>query len=284
MSKEWGVADLHAHSLFSDGTDEPAEVVRRAKAAGLDALALTDHDVIDGLPEAQAAAGEIGLELIPGIEISCMDGERQEVHLLAYWIDARDAALRSTLHQQQESRRRRLDAIILRLAEHGVTVTREEILAIADRGSVGRPHIARALLARGAVQSVEEAFQRFLADDAPCYVKSSELSSAEAIRLVRQAGGVPVVAHPAFLRDDTAIERLYAQGLAGVEAYHGRHSPSVAERYAARAQSLGLLVTGGSDYHGANKKKEGATLGSVKLPYQHVEALRAWKHAHTSAI
>ena len=273
------VADLHTHSLFSDGSDAPAEVVRRAHAAGLDAIALTDHDTLDGLPDAAAAAAACGLEVIPGIEISCTDGAH-EIHLLAYWIDPAHAALRGTLQRQQAGRLRRLDAMLARLGEHGAVITREQVLAQAGHGSVGRPHVARALMAAGIVRSLEEAFKRFLGDRAPCFVRSSELASAEAIRLVRDAGGVPVLAHPTYLYDDTAIERLVGEGVAGIEAYHSSHTPSVAERYAQLAGRLGVLVTGGSDYHGANKD-EGTALGRVRLPYRFVEALQTWRLQHS---
>ena len=273
------VADLHSHSCYSDGSDEPAALVRLAHAAGLHALALTDHDTVAGLAEAQVASAACGLELIPGIELSCTDGVH-DIHLLAFWLDAENAELLAALRSRHAQRLQRLDAIIARLGERGIVLTREAVLQQAGRGSIGRPHIAKALIQHGAVATMEEAFRRFLGDDAPCYVQNNELSSAEAIRLVRQAGGVPVVAHPVYLRDDTVIERLCAEGLAGVEAFHGSHAPSTAQRYVALARRLGLLVSGGSDYHGTNKT-EGVPLGGARLPYEHVEALRVWKAAHT---
>lgn len=275
------VADLHSHSRYSDGSDEPAALVQSAARAGLDALALTDHDTLAGLASARAAAAACGLELIPGIEMSSADGAH-DIHLLGYWVDEGDAALQAVLQQRHAQRLERLDLILARLAEHGILLTREAVLQQAGRGSLGRPHIARALIAQGAVATMEEAFQRFLGDDAPCYVQHNELSSAEAIRLIRGAGGVPVLAHPAYVRDDAVIERLGAAGLAGVEAYHGSHTPATAQRYAALAARLGLLVTGGSDYHGAHKT-DGAPLGGVRLPYERVEALQAWRAAHTTA-
>ena len=276
------VADLHSHSLCSDGSDTPAALVRLARGAGLNALALTDHDTVAGLAEARAEAAACGLELIPGIELSCTDGTH-DIHLLAYWVDTGNAELLAALRHRQAQRLQRLDAVIARLGERGITITREMVLQIAGGASVGRPHIARALIQQGAVATVDEAFKRFLGDDAPCYVQNNELSSAEAIGLIRRSGGVPVVAHPVYLRDDTVIERLCAEGLAGVEAFHGSHAPSVAQRYVALAGRLGLLVAGGSDYHGAHKP-EGAPLGGVRLPYEHVEALRAWKDTHSTSV
>ena len=273
-------ADLHTHSLYSDGRESPSALMQMARAAGLDAIALTDHDSIEGIAEAAAAAQTVDVELIPGIELSCTDGSH-DIHLLAYWIDVQHPALLATLQAQQDSRRQRLDAIIARLAQHGVTISRDDILQMARGVSVGRPHVARALVARGAVSTVDEAFVRYLGDRAPCYVPSTALSSAEAIALIRQVGGVPVLAHPLYLRDDTVIERLCDQGLVGLEAYHGSHTTTMAQRYEQIATRLGLLVTGGSDYHGA-PKDEGTPLGAVKLPYQHVEALRTWRAQHTS--
>lgn len=273
------IADLHSHSACSDGSDEPAALVQLARRAGLDALALTDHDTLAGLAEARAAAEACGLELIPGIEMSSSDGAH-DIHLLGYWVDEGDAALLATLQKRQAQRLERLDLIIARLGEQGVALAREAVLQQAGRGSLGRPHIARALIRQETVATMEEAFKRFLGDDAPCYVQHNELSTTEAIRLIRAAGGVPVMAHPAYVRDDAVIERLCAEGLAGIEAYHGSHAPATAQRYVELAGRLGLLVSGGSDYHGAHKT-EGATLGGVQLPYQHVEALRAWQATHT---
>jgi 3',5'-nucleoside bisphosphate phosphatase len=245
--------DLHVHSNASDGTDPPAEVIRRAEAAGLDVLALTDHDTQAGLAEARAALPE-GLTLIPGMELSCqLDG--RSVHLLAYLFDQEDPALRAETSQIRDDRTYRARAMVDRMRELGADVTWEQVAAIAGGAVVGRPHLARALAASGAVATPADAFTAdWIADGGRAFVDRYAPDLARAVGLVNAAGGVPVLAHPrspGYEIPDEVIVRLAGAGLGGIEVFHFDHDQSQRVRLAQLARSLNLIMTGGSDDHGA---------------------------------
>jgi predicted metal-dependent phosphoesterase TrpH len=255
--------DLHTHSAASDGTDAPGEIAAAARAAGLDVIALTDHDTTAGLAAAIAAAPP-GLTVLPGIELSCTwsAGEASpsgiSLHLLGYLIDPDAPELAATNARLRESRVDRGRLIAERLAAGGLPVRWERVRELAGGGSVGRPHLARALVEAGVVDSVDAAFRRYLHDSSPYYVGKAELDAVEAVRLVRRIGGVPVFAHPLARRrgrvvDDAAIAELAAAGLAGIEVDHPDHVPADRAHLRGLAAELGLLVTGSSDYHGRNK-------------------------------
>ena len=253
--------DLHAHSTASDGTDAPAELVRRAAEAGLDVVALTDHDGAGGWAEALEALPP-GLTLVRGMEISCVaqvDGRAVSLHLLAYLLDPDDPALSAELAALRESRLGRGEAMVRRLADAGHPVTWEQVTRLAGGGSVGRPHVARALVEAGVLESVSAAFTpEWLADHGRFWVPKAELDPARAVRLVTGAGGVAVFAHPlassrgAIVGEDV-IEAMAAAGLAGLEADHPDHPPEARRRAREIAARLDLVVTGASDYHGSNK-------------------------------
>lgn len=270
-------ADLHLHTCYSDGTDRPRRVVELAREAGLAAIAITDHDILDGYPEAHAAAEESGLELIPGLEMSA-SSNGQEVHVLGFFVDLHHVGFQHVLTDQRTRRIARIREMVARLQQLGLPVTEEEVFAIAKEGAVGRPHVAQAMMQRGYVSTVKEAFDRYIGADKPAYIAGSPLLPREAIAAIREAGGIPVLAHPVFLKDDGFIEQLYREGLVGLEVYHSSHTPDVVQRYEQLAERLGLLKTGGSDYHGLSK--EGAPVGSVAVPYALVETLKQWKRAH----
>jgi len=246
-------ADLHVHSSASDGTDPPAEVMRRAARAGLDVVALTDHDTVAGHAEARQAAGS--LTLLPGMELSCrLDG--RSLHLLAYVFDAGQPELAAELSRIRDDRVLRARAMVDRLAALGVDIGWDQVAAIAGPAVVGRPHIARAMAASGAIASPREAFTRdWIADGGRAYVGRYALDPARAIALVRAAGGVAVVAHPRAGRDtlvsDEQIAGLAAAGLAGLEVFHPDQSGTERARLLALAHDLGLVATGGSDDHGS---------------------------------
>ncbi|EGX56114.1 hypothetical protein SZN_29505 [Streptomyces zinciresistens K42] len=249
--------DLHTHSTASDGTDSPAALVRGAAAAGLDVVAITDHDTTRGYAEAIAALPE-GLTLVTGAELSCrLDGV--SMHLLAYLFDPEEPALLAERELVRDDRVPRARAMVARLAALGVPVTWEQVLRIAGDGSVGRPHVASALVELGVVPTVGDAFtEDWLADGGRAYVPKHETDPFEAVRLVKAAGGVTVFAHPAASKrgrtvPDSAIAALAAAGLDGIEADHMDHDADTRARLRALAGDLGLLATGSSDYHGSRK-------------------------------
>ena len=249
--------DLHTHSSASDGTERPAELMRAAAAAGLDVVALTDHDTTRGWSEAEEALPS-GLRLVRGAEISCVyDGI--SLHLLAYLFDPSHAELAAEMSMALDDRVPRAKAIVAKLAAAGHPVTWELVLdQLQDGATVGRPHIADTLVAAGVVADRNEAFTTLLHDDGPFFVGHYYVDALRAVELVRAAGGVPVFAHPAAATrgttvGDDAIRAMAAAGLAGLEVEHRDHAPADRERLRALAGELGLLVTGASDYHGAGK-------------------------------
>jgi predicted metal-dependent phosphoesterase TrpH len=245
--------DLHVHSNASDGTDAPAEVVRRARAAGLDVMALTDHDTQAGLAAAREAVGD-DLTLVPGMELSCLlDG--RSVHLLGYLFDPDDRALKAETEQIRDDRAYRAKGMVAKARELGADVTWDQVAAIADGAVIGRPHIARALAAAGVVETPADAFTAdWIADGGRAYVDRYAVDLARGISLVRAAGGVPVLAHPrspGYEIADEVIAGLVDAGLCGLEVFHPDHDLRERDRLTELARSLGLIITGGSDDHGS---------------------------------
>lgn len=251
--------DLHTHSAVSDGTDAPAVLVANAARAGLGAVALTDHDTFDGLAEAMDAGARLGVEVLGGLEFSTRLAGRS-VHLLGYGPDPDDAALNAELARVRDGRDGRVPAMVARLATLGFPLELDEVLAQARGASVGRPHVADALIARGYVRDRDEAFTHWLYDGGPAYVDRYATPLVEAIALVKAAGGVAVIAHPwsrgaeAALTPDVLAE-LTAAGLDGIEVDHPDHGRDERAALAALARRLGLLATGSSDHHGTGKTR-----------------------------
>lgn len=264
--------DLHLHTTHSDGSCTPTEVVELAHRAGVTALAITDHDITTGIADAIAAGERHGIEIIPGVEISSIMGS-SELHILGYFLDWQDADLNERFKSLRDSRHRRNPQIVERLQRLGIEITYDEVRALAGSDSVGRPHIARVLINKGVVTSAKEAFDRFLADGKPAYVPRELPSPAEAIQWIKAARGLAVLAHPTWVRltDQPLIElvrRLKADGLDGVEVYYSTHAARQTREYLSLAQQLGLLVTGGSDFHGLTKPdiEVGIGKGSLHIP------------------
>ena len=265
------VADLHLHTCYSDGTFTPAELVREAHTRGLSTIAVTDHDTVDSVPEAAATARALGVELIPGIELSTQTGQ-EDIHLLGYFVDLADQTFRAWLDALKVARLERLKRMVERLQSVGIAITVDDVLAIAGPGTVGRLHVARALVTRGAVSDTNQAFDKYLGTHKPAYIADCHPSPEEGIRRLRAARGLPVLAHPVYLKDEALITTLAQCGLAGLEVYHAKHDAGQQMKYAQIAQREGLVMTGGSDCHGMAKGQP--LIGTVKLPYTYVESLK----------
>lgn len=249
--------DLHLHTTHSDGSLRPSDVLTLAKQANVSALAITDHDITTGIPEAMATGETLGIEVIPGVEISSFDG-KSELHILGYCVRWQDAAFNQRLATLRESRHRRNPLIIERLREAGLDVNYEEVRALAGTESVGRPHIAQLLMQKKYVSSAKEAFDRYLAEGRPAYVARELPTPAEAISWIREAKGVAVLAHPTWVKESgeglrTCVTTLKEAGLGGIEVHYSTHSKSQTAGYLDLAHRLDLLITGGSDFHGLTK-------------------------------
>jgi predicted metal-dependent phosphoesterase TrpH len=268
-------ADLHLHTTFSDGTETPERVLEMVQQAGLSAVAITDHDTVEGMARSAAAAAARRIELIPGIEMSSCSRQGIEVHLLGFLFDREHPLLTRHLAEQKARRVERVHEMVKRLQRVGVTIQAEEVLQLAGEGTVGRPHVARVLLKHGYVSSFSEAFSRYIGTNNPGFVPGSTLSPAHVLGVIRAAGGIPVLAHPIYLKCDPLIDELAQEGLLGLEVYHACHPPETVRHYEQIADRLKLLKTGGSDFHG--DAKEGQPVGSVKIPYTLVDALKQWK-------
>ena len=247
--------DLHAHTIFSDGTFTPAELVELALERGLTTLAVTDHDSTEGLSEAFQAADETGLEIVPGTELSTVwDG--QGVHVLAYWPDLEHREFQAELRRLRDDRFTRGERMVERLRELGHPVTFERVREIAGGGNIGRPHVARALVEAGVIGETDDAFTReLIGSGGRAYVEKHALEPLVALELIKRAGAVAVIAHPGLWREglgvsDELIEELAASGLDGIEAAHTDHTPEMESRYRDMARRLGLVATGSSDCHG----------------------------------
>lgn len=250
------VIDLHLHSTGSDGTEAPAALVRRAAGAGIDTLALTDHDSVRGLAEAREACRAAGIGFVPGIELSVGVG-RDEIHLLGYGINPRGRSLQRTLELLAGERADRMERMVGRLRKAGIGIALDDVRAVAPSGLLGRLHLARALVARGLAGDHDEVFRRWIGAGGPAYVPRSLLSLRDAIDLVREAGGVAVLAHPGLTRRDELIEYLVRLGVRGLEVFHPRHDFVAVSRYRKTCARFDLFMTGGSDSHGNDDVERG---------------------------
>lgn len=269
--------DLHTHSNRSDGTFEPAEVVRLAAERALDVVALTDHDTTDGLAEALATGSVVGVEVVPGVEFSAeFDGN--SVHVLCYWMDPQDTALQLELRRLREDRFRRGELMVGKLQDLGLPVAFQRVRAIAGDATIVRPHIAQAMAEAGVVATEKEAFERYIGDGGPAHVAKHALDPVNAVALIDGAGGVCALAHPGMWGDQSSvpvelIERMAAAGMRGLEVDHPDHTPEMRERYRTVAGELGLIATGGSDCHGT--RYDPVRLGTSLCDPEAFAALRA---------
>jgi len=283
--------DLHTHSTASDGLLSPSDLVRLAREKGVEVLALTDHDTMSGVAEADGEADRAGVEFIPRVELSVDHPGTHEFHMLGYFLDPQNPELVRRLARMREGRGDRNELILKKLAGLGMPLSMEDVLEFAKGDSVGRPPIAHAMIKKGYVASFEEAFERYLGSGRPAYAGRERLSPEEAIALVRRAGGVAVMAHPQFLRLpdrelEAMIARLAKAGLTGVEAHYFSHSEGETVAYANMAARHGLVATGGTDYHGPGLHGTdlGVGRGNLRIPREVADLLReAWKRSSSPA-
>lgn len=275
--------DLHIHTTASDGTLTPSEVIQLAKERQLKAIAITDHDTVDGVEEALEEGQRVSLEVVPGVEIS-VNVRTGSLHLLGYFVETRRGVLREKLERLKQARSERNPRIAERLNDLGINITYQEVVRGSGGGQVGRPHFAQVLVDRGYARSINEAFDRYLAQGAPAYVDKYRFEAEEAIDIILKAEGVPVLAHPSSLdRTPGDLEKLVAQliryGLKGIEVFYPDHTPQQIALYRRLAKRFGLVVTGGSDFHGTLiEKAQLGTFGKgICLSYRTVEELLAVK-------
>ncbi len=263
--------DLHIHTKFSDGTHPVQEIIAMASQKKLRTISITDHDCIDAYPFAQERGSQVGLEVIPGLELSSeMDGV--DIHILGYYIDISNSLLTRKLKDMKQARYVRAEKIVENLNRQGIDLRFETVLNIAGDAAIGRPHIAAALLKEELVYSFREAFDRYIGYESPAYVKKFSIKPHEVFELIRQAGGIPVLAHPGVIRIDDRISQFIKEGLQGIEVFHSEHSPEQERSYLHYCKKNDLAFTGGSDFHNANQNK--SEIGHPKTPYSAVESLK----------
>ena len=279
------VIDLHTHSTASDGTLAPAKLVEKAVDVGLHAVAVTDHDTIDGLAEAVGQGEEIGMEVVPGVELST-DLDDSTVHILGYFVDAENRNLQDKLAWAKSVRDQRNDTIVERFNELGIDLTVEEVKSQAGGKIVGRPHFARVLVDKGAVSTMQEAFDHYLdRHTGQAYVPKFRFTPEESVGMILEAGGLPVLAHPGIYKWtkqqlDRALEVLCSLGLLGIEVLYSEHTPDQVELFFNQARRHGLLPTGGTDFHGQNKPaiELGKGKGNLSIPYSFLDDMKISKH------
>ena len=276
--------DLHAHSTASDGTDAPGAIIEKGAAMGLRAMSVTDHDTVSGVAEAMAAGERLGAEVIPGIEVSS-DYRDNNIHILGYFVDIRSPALRPVLEWVKKEREERNEKIVAMFAADGFDMTLEELREEYPISVLGRPHMAEHLMRKGYVNSIKEAFDKYLGEGARYYMPKRRISIARAVEVILAAGGVPVLAHPLQYRYPPnevieMIEYTKSLGIRAMECYYSEHSMAQQEWLLAQAERYGLGVSGGSDYHGSRKThiSLGTGMGNLAVPYSVLEQLKALRN------
>ena len=264
--------DLHVHTTASDGTDSPERVVKLALQLGMEAVAITDHDVLEGILPAQKAAKDRNIDIVPGVELSTVHMNR-EIHILGYYMDLEDKRFLEYLAVFRNARVDRIIEMVNKLMGMGINISQERVFTIAGGGAVGRPHLAEALLETGVVSTINEAFEKYIGSGGSAYVPRFKFSPTDAVKLILSAKGVPVLAHPGLDGSVSSIADLVAAGLQGIEVYHPSHDLAQVSIYSDLARIHGLIVTGGSDYHGV-QNYDRSPLGSVTVTYKAVEKLK----------
>ncbi|UCG52727.1 MAG: PHP domain-containing protein [Candidatus Latescibacterota bacterium] len=264
--------DLHMHSTFSDGLITPAKLVDMAVEEGLAAISLTDHDCLDGVNEMLAAGRKKNIEILTGVELSS-EFKGRDLHILGYGVDPNHPEFQDMLKRFRDTRHKRGLKIIEKLDKLGVSIDAEEVMAKSGKGSLGRPHIAAVLAERGYVSTPVQAFDRYIAEGGPAYVPKYKMTPSEAIKYIRMAGGLAFVAHPGiFLENIDEMYALLEEGFDGVEVYHPKHSSEIEKELTMIAEDYGLLISGGSDYHGFTTRD--LPIGALDIPYEILQKIK----------
>jgi len=268
--------DLHLHSTASDGVLTPKELVKKAAELGINAIALTDHDSVDGVALAMQEGEKQGVEVIPAVELSS-DLNGQDIHFLGYFIDYQDSEFGRQLADLRELRAERAAKMVDRLRSEDVDIPLEEVLEVAGDGAVGRSHVAKVMVKKGYIDSIEEAFEKYLGRHAPCYVEKYFYTPKDVIRTIRAIDGIAVLAHPALSDVDEFIPEFIGFGIQGIEVLHSQQTTEQSEHYIQLAKKYDLLPTGGSDFHGLQNTKRGRVMGSANVPDEFLDGLKSLK-------
>ncbi len=271
MKKE---ADLHVHTNFSDGTFTPEETMAYAKRQNLSCIAIADHDNVDAIPTAINLQGAYNIELIPAVEITAQE-DGKELHILGYFIDWQSKNLKEKLEKICQVRRDRLYEMVDKLKDYGINADAEKIIKYAKSKAISRLHVAKYLVEKGYLTSLKTAFNKYIGDGKPCYVGHFKFSSKEAIDNIKESGGIAVIAHPGLDNVSNCLPTLVKNGIEGIEVYHSDHTKSTTESLKDFAREHNLLMTGGSDCHGDNKRQR--LMGKIRLPYEYVEKLKKYR-------
>lgn len=282
MTDENFFVDLHIHTVYSDGTFTPTEVVEYAAKTGLAAVAITDHDTVDGIEEAFEAGKKYNVEIIPGIELSaeCDAETKMEMHILGYYMDWKSEKFKKALDVFKQARKKRAEQIFNKLDGLGLKLKKEGLTESVNKQVIGRLHFAKALIAENYVSTVQEAFQKYLGTDKSAYVPKYAITPAQAIELLHENGGLAVLAHPYYghYNNPLIIESLVRDGLDGIEVWHSRHPSHISKKLLTLAEKFDLAATGGSDCHGKSPDGQHNMIGKIKVPYTVVEELEKKKN------
>lgn len=264
--------DLHVHTYFSDGSFSPEEVIEIAKNKGFSALAITDHDSVSGIPRAKTAGKKLGVEVIPAVELTAEEKDT-EIHILGYFIDYKDENFRKFLRSLRQVRIERTFKMVSKLRKLGLDIDMEDVLETAGPGAIGRLHLAFSLMRKGYVNGIYDAFAKYLGEGKAAYVRKKRLTPGETLQIIKNLGGVSVLAHPHTIKNKKLVEDIIKTGIEGIEAYHSDHSLKISRYFRRLAEKYDLIISGGSDCHGLRKGK--ILLGSVSVSYHVVEELKS---------
>ena len=267
------LTDLHIHTIFSDGTFTPEEVMAYAKGIGLSCIAIADHDCVDGIEIAIGLQKTYDVEIVPAVEITAQENNK-ELHILGYFIDWRNEELKKILEQMCQNRKERIYKMADKLKEYGIDADAEEIIEYAGGKVISRLHVAKYLVEKGFIPSLKIAFDKYIGDGKPCCVGRFRFSSKEIIDIIKDTGGIAVIAHPGLGNISEILPTLVKNGIEGIEVYHSDYTRSISKKLAKFAQEHNLLITGGSDCHGTNKKQ--VLMGKIRLPYKYVQRLKEY--------